>query len=329
MGGFNMRVNCYLILSLLMLMTLNTPSGFASSPASDKDFLGRWDITVAPLEKGRARNCWLELTMNGGTLQGRFNQGGGAVFPLNDPVIENGELKFQHPVGRPERKMVAVYRARVVNKRLEGTATFGNEAPRTLTGTRPPAWPAHPPARKPGKPVALFNGKDMSGWLGQNTGKPFGWTVKDGIMINNDHPADVSADNIYTEAKFRDFRLEVEFNVAPKSNSGIYLRGRYEIQVMDDAGQPQNVHSQGALYGFVIPSAMVSKPAGEWQSYEITLIANRVTVILNGTKIIDNAEVPGITGGALDADESAPGPIMLQGDHGAIQYRKVVLTPLS
>ena len=150
-----------------------------------------------------------------------------------------------------------------------------------------------------------------------------------GIMINDDHAADVSADNIYSEARFRDFKLEVEFNVAPKSNSGVYLRGRYEIQVVDDAGQPQNVHSQGALYGFIVPSAMVSKPAGEWQRYEITLIANRVIVILNGTKIIDNAEVPGITGGALDADEGEPGPIMLQGDHGAIQYRKVVLTPLN
>jgi hypothetical protein len=323
-----MRVQCCVVFSLLASLALAVPSGLSAVPASDKDFLGRWDITVAPLEKGRARNCWLELTMEGGTLKGRFNQGGGAVFPLKELAIENGELKFQYEYGRPDRRMMAVYTARVTGKRLVGTATFGKEAPRTLTGIRPPAWPAKPPTRKPGKPIALFNGKDMSGWLGQNTGKPFGWTVKDGIMINNDHPPDVSADNIFTEAKFRDFKLEVEFNVAQKSNSGIYLRGRYEIQVMDDAGQPQNVHSQGALYGFVIPSAMVSKPAGEWQQYEITLVANRVTVILNGTKIIDNAEVPGITGGALDAEEGAPGPIMLQGDHGAIQYRKIVLTPL-
>lgn len=321
-----MRVNLCVVSFLLMLSII--PIGSASNPADDKDFLGRWDITIAPAGQGRVRNCWLELTKENDTLKGSFNQGGGAVFPLQDLAIENGELKFQHQFGRPADNLKAVYSARVVSGRLEGTATFGKQAPRTLMGIRPPAWPAKPALRKPGKPVELFNGKDMTGWLGQNTGKPFGWAVKNGIMVNDDHPGDVSADNIYTEAKFRDFKLEVEFNVAKKSNSGIYLRGRYEIQVMDDAGQPQNVHSQGALYGFIVPSAMVSRPAGEWQKYEITLIANRVTVILNGTKIIDNAEVPGITGGALDANEGEPGPIMLQGDHGAIQYRKVVLTPL-
>ncbi|HYK87553.1 MAG TPA: DUF1080 domain-containing protein [Acidobacteriota bacterium] len=322
---FNLSLGCLLLALILSTM----PTGLTAAPADDSDFLGRWDVTVAPAGQGRARNCWLELTKVDGKLKGRFNQGGGAVFPLETLAIENGELKFQHPTGRPADKLLAVYSAHVVNGRLEGTATLGKQAPRMLTGIRPPKWPATPPARKPGKPIALFNGKDMTGWLGQGTGKAFGWTVKNGSMINDDHPAEVSADNIYTEAKFNDFKLEVEFNVAPKSNSGIYLRGRYEIQVMDDAGQPQNVHSQGALYGFVIPSAMVSKPAGEWQSYEITLIANRVTVILNGTKVIDNAEVPGITGGALDANEGEPGPIMLQGDHGPIQYRKVVLTPLN
>jgi len=116
--------------------------------------------------------------------------------------------------------------------------------------------------------------------------------------------------------------------VDPKSNSGIYLRGRYEIQVLDGFGRPLDVHSQGALSGFIVPTVNADKPAGEWQSYEITLIANRVTVILNGTKIIDNGEVPGITGGALDANEKDAGPIMLQGDHGRVQFRKVRLTPL-
>ncbi len=323
-----MRINFCLVSVLSALIVSAVPPAVTASPADDKEFLGRWDITVAPAGQGRARNCWLELTSENGTLKGRFNQGGGAVFPLQTLAVENGELKFQHPFGRPADNLQAIYTARVVNGRLEGTATFGRQAPRTLSGNRPPVWPATLPARKPGKPVDLFNGKDMTGWLGQNTGKAFGWTVKNGIMINDDHPEDKSADNIYTEAKFRDFKLEVEFNVAPKSNSGIYLRGRYEIQVMDGAGQPLNVHSQGALYGFVIPSVNASKPAGEWQKYEITLIANRVTVVLNGTKVIDNAEVPGITGGALDANEGEPGPIMLQGDHGAIQYRKVVLTPL-
>ncbi len=324
-----MRSYVCLVCVLPALIAMAMPLLPGSGPAGDDEFLGRWDITIAPAGQGHARNCWLELTKEDGALKGRFNQGGGAVFPLKILSIENGELKFQHEYGRPERRMQAVYLARVTGGRLAGTATFGTETPRTLTGIRPPVWPAKPPVRKPGKPIELFNGKDMTGWLGQNTGKPFGWTVRNGVMINDDHAPDVSADNIYSEARFRDFKLEVEFNVAPKSNSGIYLRGRYEIQVMDDAGRPQDIHSQGALYGFIVPSAMVSKPAGEWQKYEITLIANRLTVILNGTRIIDDAEVPGITGGALDANEGEPGPIMLQGDHGAIQFRKVLLTPLN
>ena len=136
------------------------------------------------------------------------------------------------------------------------------------------------------------------------------------------------ADNIYTRQKFNDFKLEVELNVDPKSNGGIYLRGRYEIQVLDGYGRPLNVHSQGALYGFIVPGVNADRHAGEWQTHEITLVANRVTVILNGIKIIDNGQVPGITGGVLDANEKEPGPIMLQGDHGRVQFRKVRLTPL-
>lgn len=291
--------------------------------ASDRDYLGRWDITVPAEGAGRARYCWLEVVKQGNLLKGRFNQGGGAVFDLPEIAIVNHELTFQYPAGRPADNLKASYRAQFKNGRLEGTVAAGKGAPKKWSGVRAPKWPARAPKRKPGTAIDLFNGKDMSGWLGQNTGKPAGWSVVDGAMVNVDR-----ADNIYSEKKFTDFKLEVEFNVAPKSNSGVYLRGRYEIQVIDGEGRPRDIHSQGALYGFIVPHVNVDKPAGEWQRFEITLIANRLTVDLNGTRIIDNAEVPGITGGALDADEGAPGPIMLQGDHGPVKYRKVRLTPL-
>jgi hypothetical protein len=318
-----MRFYICLALMIWTVPAIASSEAIAAGPAAAGDFLGRWDITIPAEGKSRARYCWLEVTMDGGMLKGRFNQGGGAVFPLPEIAVENEELRFQHPIGRPDDRLVAVYCARLKNGGLDGTATFGKEPPRKLTGVRGPKWPARPPKRNSGKPVDLFSGKDMSGWLGQNTGKPAGWSVKDGVMVNEDR-----ADNIYTEKKFRDFKLEVEFNVAPKSNSGIYLRGRYEIQIIDGEGRPRDIHSQGALYGFIVPSVDADKKAGEWQKFEITLAANRVTVILNGTKIIDNGEVPGITGGALDANESEPGPIMLQGDHGPVKYRKVLLTPL-
>ncbi len=312
----------WLVFAVLAAMSLAWPGSASLSAADDSQFLGRWDITMPAKDGSRARYCWLEVSRDGSVLKGRFNPGGGAQFPLTEVKIENGKLEFSYGQDGSENK--AVWKAGAKGGKLEGTATLGREGVRAWTAVRCPNWPKNIPARKPATPVALFNGKDVSGWKGQIPGKELGWSVKDGILQN----AGASANNIYTEQKFKDFRLEVEFNVDPKSNSGIYLRGRYEIQIIDQAGRPLDIHSMGALYGFVIPPVNAAKPAGEWQKYEITLIANRVTVVLNGKKLMENAEVPGITGGALDANESEPGPIMIQGDHGRVQFRKIELTPL-
>jgi len=295
----------------------------SASPEGDDAFRGRWDITATGTKSGLPRNCWLELRRDEGVLKGRFNAGGGAVFDLPQVTIQNGELTFQYPQGESPDQTQQVWKATVKGARLQGTALVSGQT-LSWSGVRGPVWPATPPVRKPGKPIDLFNGKDVSGWLCQDPHHPMGWFVKDGILMNEGK----DACNIYTRQKFTDFKLDVEFNVDPQSNSGVYLRGRYEIQILDGYDRPMDVHSQGALYGFIVPSAKADKPAGEWQTYEITLIANHVTVILNGTKIINNAEVPGITGGALDAKEKEPGPIMLQGDHGKVQFRKVRLTPL-
>jgi len=295
----------------------------SASPGSDDAFLGRWDITATGTKSGLPRNCWLELRRDEGVLKGSFNAGGGAVFDLPQVAIENGELTFQYQQGNPPKQTQQVWKATMKSARLQGTALVNGQT-FSWSGVRGPVWPATPPKRKPGKPIDLFNGKDVSGWLCQDPHHPMGWFVKDGILMNEGK----DACNIYTQQKFNDFKLEVEFNVDPQSNSGVYLRGRYEIQILDAYDRPMDVHSQGALYGFIVPAVKADKPAGEWQTFDITLIANRVTVIENGTKIIDNGEVPGITGGALDADEKGPGPIMLQGDHGKVQFRKVRLTPL-
>jgi hypothetical protein len=311
--------------ALLMLAIIAPvwPVSASASPAGDDAFLGRWDITATGTKSGLPRNCWLELRRDGGALKGRFNSGGGAVFDLPQVMIANGELGFQYPQGKPPNQTQQVWQAKMKDGRLVGVALVNGQT-LSWSGERGPVWPATPPTRKPGKPIDLFNGKNVSGWLCQDPRRPMGWFVKDGILMNEGK----QACNIYTQEKFNDFKLEVEFNVDPQSNSGVYLRGRYEIQILDGYDRPLDVHSQGALYGFIVPAVKADKPAGQWQTYEITLIANRVTVIMNGTKIIDNGEVPGITGGALDANEKGPGPIMLQGDHGKVQFRKVRLTPL-
>jgi hypothetical protein len=318
-----MRLRGFAALLTLVVIALAWPVSALASPDGDDAFLGRWDITATGTKSGLPRNCWLELKRDGGALKGRFNAGGGAVFDLPQVMIEKGELGFQYPQGKPPNQIQQVWQAKMKDGRLVGIALVNGQT-LSWTGERGPVWPATPPTRKPGKPIDLFNGKNVSGWLCQDPRRPMGWFVKGGILMNEGK----QACNIYTQQKFNDFKLEVEFNVDPESNSGVYLRGRYEIQVLDGYNRPMDVHSQGALYGFIVPAVKADKPAGQWQTFDITLIANHVTVIENGTKIIDNAEVPGITGGALDANEKGPGPIMLQGDHGKVQFRKVRLTPL-
>ena len=105
------------------------------------------------------------------------------------------------------------------------------------------------------------------------------------------------------------------------------MRGRYEVQIYDDYGQPVSKHGNGALYSRIIPTTNASLKPGDWQTFDITLIGRQVTIVLNGQTVISNQAIPGITGGALDSDEGAPGPILLQGDHGPVEFRNIVLTP--
>ena len=308
----------------LMALAVAAPGWRASAGTillTDQAFLGRWDITATGTKSGMPRICWLELRREQGVLKGRFNPGGGSQFDLPVVAAGNGQLMFKYPDGNPPTD--EVWKATMKSGVLVGTAQLRGQT-LSWTGVRGPVWPVTPPTRKPGKPVDLFNGKDLSGWLCQNPNHPMRWFVKAGILQNEGK----DACNIYSKQKFTDFHLEVEFNVDADSNSGVYLRGRDEIQILDGYKQKIDVHSQGALYGFIAPAVKADKPAGEWQTFDITLIANHVTVLMNGKKIIDNGEVPGLTGGALDADEKSPGPIMLQGDHGKVEFRKVRITPL-
>jgi hypothetical protein len=136
-----------------------------------------------------------------------------------------------------------------------------------------------------------------------------------------------SGSNLVTNKTFKDFKLHIEFRYPAESNSGVYIRGRYEVQVIDSKGlEPSNV-LLGGVYGFLTPSEMVARAPGEWQSFDITLVGRMVTIIANGKMIICNQAIPGITGGAIDSHEGEAGPILLQGDHGAIDYRNIIITP--
>jgi hypothetical protein len=228
---------------------------------------------------------------------------------------------------------------KMVGNTLEGTMSgpkrSGNGvSTKKFTGKRMPPMPDTPDLSKLKfeKPIKLFNGKDLSGWKLIDPKKSNGFKVVDGMLINDPvQPKDgehISYGNIRTQQDFSDFNLKLEVMVPKGNNSGVYLRGLYEIQVVDSYGKELDSHNMGALYSRITPSEAAEKPAGEWQTFDITLVDRHVTVIFNGKKIIDNQPVWGPTGGAMSADVLSPGPIYLQGDHGNVAYRNIVLTPI-
>jgi len=178
-----------------------------------------------------------------------------------------------------------------------------------------------------GPPIELFNGKDLSGWMLIDPKADNGWSVADGVLMNRIAPGKHNG-NLRTEREFEDFNLTLEVRTQKDSNSGIYLRGIYEVQVAETFGKPLDSHNMGALYSRITPSVAAEKPIGEWQTFDITLVDRHLTVVLNGKTIIENQPVLGCTGGAITSDEMKPGPIYLQGDHTNIDYRKIVLRPV-
>jgi hypothetical protein len=288
--------------------------------AQDNPFLGKWDITGAAQYSNHV--YWLEVKMEGGKLVGYFLNRGGSVTKLPEIAIENGELVFS-PSAKPDPPK-PIHRARVEEGRLLGMLKSGDREIAWI-GVRPPKWGEYNANAKHkfGTPVVLFDGKTIDSWDVQHKDRPSGWSVVDGVMTN-----EPKANNLVSKHRFENFKISCEYKLEQKSNSGIYLRGRYELQVFDDAGKEPESHGHMALYSRVAPLVNASLPAGQWQTMEATIVGNRLTVFLNGKKVHDNITIDGITGGALDSNEGEPGPIMLQGDHEKVWYRKVVVTPI-
>jgi hypothetical protein len=303
-------------LAALFVISALLPAG-----AQHQSFLGRWNLTGTGPDSNRV--YWLEVTDQGGQLKGMFLNRGGSPVALASVKVEAGTLVFQMAPGR-DNKPGLEFRAKLEGDKLIGTVP---DRDRTVNwvGVRPPKWPAADANAKHtyGKPVELFDGKSFDAFLPQTGDAIMGWAVENGILTNNP-----PASNLVSKQKFTNFRVQAEYLLAPKSNSGLYLRGRYELQILDDAGTPPESHGHMALYAWKAPLVNASKPAGEWQTAEVILVGNRMTATLNGQKVHDNTEIQAITGGALDANESAPGPIMIQGDHAKVSFRKLTITPI-
>lgn len=309
------------VLCLIMpAVAVSGRTASSSNRAADDKIIGRWDMKVQDAS-GATYPSWFEATREGGKLAGRFVGRVGSQRPIKSIEYADGHLKFSLPIQYERRKTDLEFSARLVGDRLEGTAPDADGKPMKWTAVRAPRLERKSAPRWE-KPITLFNGHDMNGWHVRDAARADTWRVAAGVMENTPHGTDIVSDQ-----KFTDFKLHVEFKMVEKSNSGVYLRGRYEVQIEDNFGQEPESHRIGGVYGFITPSSNACKKAGEWQTYDITLIGRAVTVVLNGTTIIDQAEIPGITGGALDGDEGEAGAIMLQGDHEKIYYRNVVITP--
>jgi len=305
--------------------------------AADSPFDGRWLITGK--NGGPPRANWVEIKGAGtssasGSYVSAYN---GDRNPINEIKIEGSDLVYviitpevkprttkqgKDVPGRPSQRLV--YRAKLVDGKLDGSTTVegGSRPPVVWTGVRAPVLPEKDDGSwKPGTPIEVFNGKDLSGW--HSLSGEMGWRVEGGILKNNAGVRDLVSDQ-----KFWNFDLHVEYKVGEHSNSGIGLRGRYEIQILEDYGRPPDTHSNGSIYSRVAPPVNASKPAGEWQTYDIRLIGRQVTVKLNGKVLHNKVDIDGLTAMASNADEAEPGPLQLQGDHGPVEFRKITLTPL-
>jgi hypothetical protein len=293
----------------------------ASVSAQQNPFLGRWNLTGTGANSSNV--YWLEVKQDGGQLTGMFLNRGGSPVKLATVKVENGELVFQ--MAAPRSGAAPEYHARMQGDKLVGSVKTGDRTVE-FVGVRPPKWgPADANAKHTfGKPIELFDGKSMDAWDVQDKTKPMGWSVVDGAMTNEPH-----GNNLVSKQKFQDYKIHAEYKLEQNSNSGIYIRGRYELQVLDDYGKPTEEHGHMSVYGWHAPLVNASKPVGEWQTMEATIVGNKVSVFLNGQKVQDNETIPAITGGALDANETEPGPIMLQGDHEKVWYRKVTVTPIT
>lgn len=320
--------NNFLILGLSGLLAFGSSLKAASSdvPSSSnlqqstpsKELIGRWDITMDV--DGTPTPSWLEVKLSGTrTLVGSFVGASGSARPVAEVNFEGGKFDFTIPPQWEEGDQDFVIEGELTGTGIQGTVTTSEGDKYNFKGVRAP-YLKRTAETEWGESIQLFNKKDLTGWkpLGENQ-----WVVKDGILTSPRSGA-----NLISEQKFEDFKLHVEFRYQKGSNSGVYLRGRYEVQIEDS---PKDAHPSSVLfsgvYGFLSPSEIAALGPDEWQTYDITLKGRMITIVANGKTVICNQEIPGITGGALDSNEGEPGPIYIQGDHGPIEFREIIITP--
>jgi len=322
-------------LGTIFLLFVLTIVGFNKSQAQLVDgesaLIGSWDLAII-MDDDQLKNLglfrhglmaadgfpgWLNVKSSGlSTLVGYYVGYEGSARPISEVHYNAKKDKYHFTIPPQWMDIEDIYfEFTLKDDKLSGYQMLdgnklkftGVRAP-SLEREKPPVW---------GDPINLLT-DNMDRWIIPESNK---FEMVDGVLMNKE-----DGGNLITNQKFDDFKLSVEFKIHEGSNSGIYLRGRYELQIEVDKDKADDT-SVGAIYGFLAPSVFVSTGPDKWQTYEITLVGRHVTVVHNGVEVISNRPIPGITGGSLDSNEGEPGPIIIQGDHGAIDFRKFVITP--
>lgn len=312
-----MKSSYSLALFAAVILVPASPAGQTANPPS---LTGLWDLTITT--SSESYPSWLDIAENGGQPHVRIGGRVASVHPADQASLDNGQLTFMsHEYIHGEQPVI--WEVHMKDGRLMGTQRLKDGTTGQIVGDPSPALDRPVPASW-SKPEPLFNGKDLTGWepFLQEPGKsPVNhYVARNGELVNEAPGA-----NIKTTRKFNDFKLHIEYNCPNKGNSGVYLRGRYELQVEYEGETP--THNMGSVYGFLAPSQALPPKPGEWESFDVTLVGRIVTVVRDGKTIIDREVIPGITGGALDSHEAEPGPIYIQGDHtGGMKYRNITIS---
>jgi hypothetical protein len=287
-------------------------------PAGD-GLVGRWNVRITDATDTFASGGF-DIAKRDGALSAGVVWRWGSYLKAKSVEWKDGTLVIRR---EEEPGKVDTFEVRLEGDTLKGQVTYpdgkvhhfeGRRAP-LLLSRKAPEW---------GAPVTLFDGQSLSGWKLRDPKKKNGWAVVNGELAVVD-PKDNS--DLVSERTFQDMKLHVEFNAPSHSNSGVYLRGRYEVQIeTEDPAANSATQKCGAVYSRIAPKTDATKPAGEWQAYDITMVGRQITVVLNGQTIVKGV-VDGITGGALSPYEDEAGPLMLQGDHGKVRFRNIVVTP--
>ncbi|MGD0777728.1 MAG: DUF1080 domain-containing protein [Candidatus Solibacter sp.] len=279
-------------------------------------FTGRWDLVVTPkAANAKVYPDWMEVGVKDSALAVRIQPRSGSAFYAKECKVEGTHLSVQWENG------TTTWDLDLKGGKLAGVEKRGANVFADLSGVRAPLLKRNPPkewtAAEP-----IFNGKDLTGWEPTDPALANRWVVTNGELVNESKGA-----NLKTTRKFDDFKLHIEFNCPDDGNSGIFLRGRYEVQVeYEKVGANDEFHSIGSVYSMLAPAVVLPRTPGKWESFDITLVGRWLTVVRNGVKTIDNQEIAGSTGGALDSNEGEPGPFFLQGDHtGGMKYRNITV----